>query len=152
MTDLYPGLALGDALNPQDAIIIPAKAESAITKGQLVIWNTHTAGEIGSVSVAGAGAKNVAGVALKTLAAGEVGPILIRGIVKVTASGAISLGSKIASGTAGVVVASAALDAPVTYAEADMQTELDKIEARCGMALQTFANADTGLVFIDAVR
>ena len=152
MADLFPALALGDCLDEAQGVIVNVKAESLVTKGQVVVWNTHTSGQIGSVSPAGVGAKNVAGVALKTIAASECGPILQKGCVKVTGSGAITIGSKIASGAAGVVAASAALDAPATYAEATMQTELNKIEARIGMAMQTFANGDTGLVFIDCVR
>jgi len=133
MTDLYPALALGDCLDEKQAEIIPCKCESAVTKGQIVIFNTHTAGEIPSVSPAGAAATNCFGLALKSGAIGEIIPVMTRGIGKVTASGAIVGGVLIVSGAAGVVVT----------------IGVNTFEKVIGRALQTFADTDTGLAFIN---
>jgi len=150
MADLFPALALGDVLDEENAVIIKAECESAVVKGQIVEWNTHTAGEIGSVSTAPANSKKIAGGAMKNGAAGEVIPICKVGLWKGKASGAITIGTKVVSGANGVLVASAALDAPASYTEAAMQAELDKTESRCGIAVQTFADGDEGLFFLSA--
>lgn len=136
MTDLYPALALGDCLDEAQALIVDYKCESAVTKGQVVKFDTHTAGELPSISTAGAAATNCFGVALKSGAAGEVIPVLVRGIVKVTASGAITGGVLIVSGASGVVVTVGA----------------NTFEKVIGRAIQTFADGDTGLVFINCER
>jgi len=149
MTDLYPAIEIGECLDETNAEIYKTKLSGVVTKGQLVVWSTHTAGEIGSVVAAGLGASNVAGMAMKSGVSGDVIPICRKGIVKVTGSGAIPLGSKVAPGALGVVIASALLDAPASYVEATMQTELDKIEGRVGVAAQTFATGDIGLVLLD---
>ena len=131
MADLYPAVELGEAVKI-DALL-SFKAETAITKGQVVKLDTHTDGELGSVSPCGAGETPI-GVALKSAAAGDYVPVLVRGIVKVTASGAITLGSKLKPAADGKVAAAAAAD--------DWTTGL-------GRALQTFADGDTGLIYVD---
>jgi hypothetical protein len=136
MADLFPALALGDCLDESKAVIINAKAQTAVTKGQIVVFNTHTAGELPSVSTAGAAAANCLGLALKDIAAGESGPILVMGIAKVTDSGAgVTGGVCIVSGAAGTIVTFGA-------------NTFDKI---IGRALQTFAAGDTGLAFINCL-
>jgi len=137
MADLYPAVGLGDAVFP--ILVIPMKCESAVTKGQVVVYNTHTAGELPSVSAAGANAESVAGVALKSGGAGEVIPVLVKGIVKVTGTGAITMGNRLVTGAAGVVAAMAA----------DTFTALQLISRNIGWAMQTFASGDTGLIFVD---
>jgi hypothetical protein len=133
MADLFPALALGDALDESQSLILPFKCAAGVTKGQVVIFNTHTVGELPSVSPAGAAAGNCFGVALKTGLTGEIIPVLVRGIVKVTASGAITGGVTIVSGAAGVVVTFGA----------------NTFDKAIGKALQTFADTDTGLALID---
>jgi hypothetical protein len=147
--DLFPALAIGECLDQANAEVYKAKLQGVVTKGQLVSWSTHTAGEIGSVVAAGLGDKNVAGMAMKSGVLGDIIPICRKGIVKITGSGAIPLGGKVAPGALGVVVVSTALDAPAAYVEATVQTEFDKIEGRVGVAAQTFADTDTGLVLLD---
>lgn len=136
MADLYPALALGDVLDEANAHVIKAKCETAVTKGQVVIFNTHTAGEIPSVSTAGAAAANCFGVAMKTGSAGDIIPVCVDGVVKLTASGAIVGGVMIVSGASGVIVTVGA-------------NTFDKI---IGRALQTFADTDTGLAFINCEK
>jgi hypothetical protein len=136
MADLYPALALRDVLDEANAHIIRCKCETALTKGQVVIFNTHTSGELPSVSTAGATATNCFGVAMKTGAAGEIVPGCIAGVVKVTASGAITGGVLIVSGAAGAVVTVGA----------------NTFEKVIGRVLQTFGNTETGLAFINCER
>jgi len=89
--------------------------------------------------------KDVVGVALTTAAAGKKVAVVCRGLVRVTASAAISPGARIKSAANGKVASVTALDAPTTYAEADMQTELDKIEHWIGKALKA-ASADGDVI------
>jgi len=138
MADYYPAVAVGDAI--YEILKVPMKCESAVTKGQVVVFNTHTDGELPSVSPAGADAENVAGVALKSGSAGEVIPVLKKGIVKVTGSGAITMGNRLVTAANGQVKAMAA----------DTLTALQLISRNIGHAMQTFgAGTNTGLIFID---
>jgi len=160
VADLYPAVEVGEAVKVDAQLSF--KAQTAITKGQLVKMDTHTDGEIGSVSPAGAGDKAI-GVALKSVNAGEYVPVLIRGIVKVTASGAISIGSLVKAGANGVVVAANTYLAYVkgtatTYVPDDSTIAGVSLAASgnipvdgglaCGIALQTFADGDTGLIYV----
>jgi hypothetical protein len=51
------------------------------------------------------------------------------------------------SGADGAIVATVP-DAPASYSEAGMQTELDKLDNAFARALQSAANGDTGLILI----
>lgn len=131
MADLYPALALGDCLDESKAVIINAKCETAVTKGQLVIFNTHTAGEIPSVSTAGSAATNVLGIAMKSGAAGEFIPVGVTGIFKAADSGAGVVGGvMIVSGAAGTIAT----------------VGVNVFGTIVGKAIQTFAASDTGLI------
>jgi len=152
MTDLFPALALGDALDESQAFIMDFKAQASITKGQAVKMSTHTAGEVGSVTVAGAGDTAV-GIALKTVSAGEYVTVLLKGVVKVTASGAVTIGTDVKSGANGVVVAAVKTVTIPTGATAVTSTSAQPsmtVEAGIafGVALQTFADGDTGLILV----
>jgi hypothetical protein len=68
-------------------------------------------------------------------------------VVKVTFGGTVSAGQRVMSGADGAVVA-AVPDAPASYSEAGMQTELDKLDNAFARALQSAANGDTGLILI----
>jgi len=131
MTDVFPDIAVGEAL--VEVLTLSFKAKGAITKGDIVKMDTHTAGEIGSVSkVTGTDDKPI-GQALKTVADGEYVPVLVIGIAKVTGSGAITLGTwvKTASPGGSYVATTASLTVGCL-----------------GKALQTFANDDMGLILI----
>jgi len=136
MADLFAALALGDCLDERQAHIENFKCESSVTKGQVVIFNTHTADALPSVSTAGAAAANCLGVALKSGGAGEYIPVLIRGAVKVKSSGAITGGVMIVSGATGVIVTVGA-------------NTFDKI---IGRAVQTFGDGDDGIAFINCEK
>ena len=136
MADLFPALAVGDCLDESQAVIINAKVAATVTKGQLVIFNTHTSGEIPSVSPAGAAAVNCLGMALKGGGVGEFIPILAMGIAKVTDSGAgVTGGVCIVSGAAGKIAT----------------VGTNTFEKAIGRALQTFGAGDTGLAYINCL-
>ena len=154
MADLFPALALGDCLDEAQAVILPFKVVTdAITKGQLVKVSTHVTGELGSITVAVEGEK-AHGVALKSGAVGDVIPVVVLGVVKVTASGAITVGFAIRAGgtTGGVRSAATSVTIPTgsvavtsDSAQPSMTVQAD---IACGIALQTFADGDTGLVLL----
>jgi len=131
MTDLFSDIALGEAL--VEILTLSLKAQGAITKGDLVKMDAHTAGEIGSVSkVTGTDDKAV-GIALKSVSAGEYVSVCCIGIVKVTGSGAITLGTFVKTAAPGgsYVMSAASLTVGTV-----------------GKALQTFSDGDTGLILL----
>jgi len=136
MADLFSSWEVGEGYG---ILIQSFKCESAVTKGQLVVANTHTSGEYVSVSTAGAAATDVIGVALASGAAGEYIPVTIIGIAKVTASGAITAGEKVRSAANGAVQAM-----PGTPSAGDEKQIV-------GRALQDFANGDTGLILVGSI-
>jgi len=153
LTDLFSAVEVGEAVKVDAQMSF--KAQAAVTKGQAVKMSTHTAGAIGSVTVAGAGDKAI-GVAMKTVAAGEYVPVLLQGIVKVTASGAITIGNAVKSGALGVVVAAVRTviipSGSTTVTSSSAQPSMT-VEAGVafGFALQTFADTDTGLIYVGAI-
>ena len=152
MADLFPALALGDCLDEAQAKIFNMKVGVAVTKGQAVKPHTHTAGELCSVQPAGLGDKAL-GVALKSGGVGTSIPVLVSGIVKVTASGAITMGAPVKSGAAGVVVAAVntvTIPSGATAVTSDVAQPSMTVESGIafGIALQTFADTDTGLILL----
>lgn len=136
MTDLFPAIALGDALDEEQAHIVPYKCESAVTKGQIVIFNTHTAAELPSVSTAGAAAINAIGMAMKTGGVGRVIPVLMSGVCKATSTTGVTGGVLLVCGASGTVETVGA----------------NTFEKIIGRALQTLGAGDTGLVAINCER
>lgn len=144
MTDLYPAVSLGECLI--EGLTLSLEANANISKGQAVKL-VAVSGDLPKVDVAGAGEKAV-GVAKKSAVQGEQCPIAMSGsVVKVTFGGNITAGQKVMSDANGVVVA-AVPDAPATYSEAAMQTELDKIDNAFARALQSGADGDAGLILV----
>lgn len=151
MTDLFSELDVGEALEAQ--LVLSFKSEAAIAKGSPVKMSTHTAGEIGSVAGCSAGDKAI-GIAMRAAAAaGEYIPVLIVGVVKVTADGAISVGNpvkaagadKVAEAVRTVTIPSGATTVTSTSAQPSMTVESG---IAFGFALQTFADGDTGLIAV----
>jgi len=152
MADLYPALALGDCLDEAQAKVFNMKVGATVTKGQAVKPHTHTSGELCSVQPAGAGDKAL-GVALKSGGVGDSIPVLVSGIVKMTASGAITMGAPVKSGAAGVVVAAVntvTIPSGATAVTSDVAQPSMTVESGIafGIAMQTFADADTGLILV----
>jgi len=135
MTDLFPDIALGEAL--VEVLTLSFKAASAITKGDLVEMNTHTAGEIGSVSTINADADIVVGMALKDIASGDYGPVCVIGVVKVKSCGSITLGNSVKSEYTSNAT-------PVSLVVASGAAE----KGHLGVALQTFTDEDEGLIIL----
>lgn len=79
---------------------VKATAGAAITAGQLV---ELTGDE--TVAPASAGSTKVLGVAMMDAAANELVTVITEGVVEVTASGAISAGSKVAADAGGKIKA-----------------------------------------------
>jgi len=139
MADLFPALALGECLDEAQATIITCRLAGSVSKGDVVARSVAVSGELDSVVQAGANSELVIGVALRGGVSGEYIPVLKQGIIKVTASGAIIGGTKIKAAATGRVAAMVA----------DTFTALQLVAQVIGRALQTFADTDTGLVFID---
>ena len=154
MADLFPALALGDCLDEAQAVILPFKiVTSDITKGQVVKVSSHVAGELGSISVAGAGMK-ATGVALKGGAVGDTIPVLLSGVVKVTGKGTIPIGSSVRSDIDGVVsVAGVVVIIPPGTVAVTSDSAQPSMTVGAGIAfgvaLQTFADGDTGLIVVE---
>ena len=137
-----------------DRYLIAAEVDSGatVTAGQVVY--VSAAGFIPKVTPTGGARKDVIGVALTGGAAGKKITVICRGLVRVTASGAITMGARISSSTAGKVAAVAVMDAPsggssqyyTTTIESAFQTELDKTEQWIGRAL-TAASADGDVIY-----
>jgi len=130
MADHFSDINVGEAL-VQD-FVLSLKAYGSISKGDLVYLSNHTTGEIGAVSSA-TGTQVPVGQALKSASAGDYVPILVRGVAKVTASGSITLGTKVKSVAPGGSYVAASTAYAVT---------------NCGIALQTLSNGDTGLIIL----
>jgi len=133
LTDLYPGLALGDVLIPEQASILPFKCAASVAKGDPVQFNTHTEDELPSVSPINTdgGVADSIGIALKAGSTGDIIPVCVRGVVKVKACGAITGGLQITGDITGRVDAGATATKTI------------------GKALQTFGAADEGLAMIN---
>ena len=151
MADLFPALALGDCLDEAQAKIFNMKVGAAVTKGQAVRSHTHTAGELCSVKPAVLGDKAF-GVALKSGGVGESIPVLVSGIVKVKGSGVITMGVPVTSGDDGVVAGSVAVTIPTGTTTVTSSSAQPTMAIRGGLAfgiaLQTFADGDTGLILL----
>jgi hypothetical protein len=133
--DNYPALALGDALDESQSVILPLVLAGTVTKGDVVKFSAHVASELPTVVQATQYATNSYGVALKSGVSGDTIPVLVKGPVKVTASGGITGGVKIVAGATGLI-------------ETIGSQTFEKV---IGMAIQTFLDTDTGLAFIDCL-
>jgi len=103
LTDLFSAVELGEAI--LTIAEVSYKCESAVTKGQVVVADTHTAQQLVSIATAGAAATDAVGVAMKSGSAGDYIPVLRIGQIKVTASGSITAGEKVRCAASGKVQA-----------------------------------------------
>ncbi len=129
-----------------DRYLITAEVDTGatVTAGQVVY--VSAAGFIPKVKPSDGARKDVIGVALTGGAAGKKITVICRGLVRVTASGAISVAARISSSTAGKVAAVVVMTAPSSYVQATIQTELDKTEQWIGRAL-TAASTDGDVIY-----
>jgi len=137
LTDLWPDAETGEMIS--DGVVVSFEAAGAITKGKAVYLSADM-----KVSQCTAATQYAVGIALKTVAQGEFCPICVRGVIKVTAGGAISRGVQVQTDASANIIALA--DGSATYTPSELP---DRVARALGVALQTFANGDTGLVYVD---
>ena len=134
MTDLWPDAEVGEMVS--DGVVLSFEAASAITKGKAVYLSADM-----KVSQCTATTQWAIGIAIKTVAVGEFCSVCMRGVVKVTADGAITRGGAVQTSADGDVIA---LEDAAAVGDVD-----DRISRTLGFAVQTFANGDSGLIYVD---
>jgi len=137
VADLWPDAEVGEMIS--DGVVLSFEAAAAITKGDLVYLSANM-----KVSKCSATTQFAIGVALNTVAAGDFCSVCVRGVVKVTAGGAIDRGKAVQTDANARVIVVA--DGAGTYTPGDIP---DRIAKAVGIALQTFASGDTGLIYVD---
>ncbi|MHC3130066.1 MAG: DUF2190 family protein [Candidatus Bathyarchaeota archaeon] len=136
MTNLWPDAEIGEMVS--DGTVLSFEAASNITKGDLVYLSADM-----TVSKCTAATQHALGVALTTVQTGEYCSVCTRGVVKVTAGGTINRGETVQTDADAQAITLA--DGSATYD----QTEIpDRIARAVGVALQTFASGDTGLIHV----
>jgi predicted RecA/RadA family phage recombinase len=121
-----------------DGTVLSFEAASTLTKGDLVYLSADM-----TVSKCTAATQHAVGVALTTVETGDVCSVCTRGVVKVTAGDTITRGETVQTDADAQAITLA--DGSATYD----QTELsDRIARAVGVALQTFASGDTGLIHV----
>jgi predicted RecA/RadA family phage recombinase len=136
VTDLWPDAETGEMIS--DGTVLSFEAASNITKGDLVYLSADM-----TVSKCTAATQHALGVALTTVQTGEVCSVCTRGVVKVTAGGIINRGEAVQTDADAKVITLA--DGSATYDETEIP---DRIARAVGVALQTFASDDTGLIHV----
>ena len=136
MTDLWPDAETGEMIS--DGTVLSFEAASAITKGDLVYLSADM-----TVSKCTSDTQHALGVALTTVQSGEVCSVCTRGVVKVTAGGTINRGEAVQTDADAQAITLA--DGSATYDETELP---DRIARAVGVALQTFASGDTGLIHV----
>lgn len=133
-------MSVGESDDP-NAVIESFEAEAAVTKGSPVYLSSDD-----KVSPS-PGGDDAIGVAVKTVSAGEMCPVLRRGRVKVTASGPITRGKAVCS--AGNAKVAQLVDQPVD--EGGSATYTIFYNRKLGTALQSSV-ADGDLIFISVEK
>ncbi|MGD0405135.1 MAG: hypothetical protein ABSB10_00580 [Candidatus Bathyarchaeia archaeon] len=131
-----------------DRYLITAVVDTGATVVAGNVVYISAAGFIPAVKPTAGVRKDVIGVALTGGVAGKKITVICRGLVRVVASGAITMGARISSSTAGKVAAVVVMTAPTggsstyytTTIQAAFQTELDKSEQWIGRALTAATN------------
>jgi hypothetical protein len=136
VTDLWPDAETGEMIS--DGTVLSFEAASNITKGDLVYLSADM-----TVSKCSAATQHALGVALSTVSSGEVCSVCTRGVVKVTAGGTINRGEAVQTDADAQAITLA--DGSATYDETEIP---DRIARAVGVALQTFASDDTGLIHV----
>ena len=136
MTDLWPDAETGEMIS--DGTVLSFEAASNITKGNLV----HLSADM-TVSKCSAATQHALGVALSTVQTGEYCSVCTRGVVKVTAGGAIDRGKAVQTDADANIIVLA--DGSASYDATEIP---DRIARAVGVALQTFASGDTGLIHV----
>ncbi len=132
-----------------DRYLISAQVDtgSTVNAGQVVY--VSAAGFIPVIKPTDGTRKDVIGVALTGGTAGKTITVICRGLVRLTASGVISVASRIVSDANGQVKAVSAMTAPTggasqyydTTTASALQAQLDKTEQWIGRALSAAVNS-----------
>ena len=133
-------MAVGETDDP-NAVVESFEAAADITKGSPVYLSADD-----KVSPS-PGGDDAIGIATKTTTTGNMCPVLKRGRVKVTATGAIARGKAVCSAAGGKV--SQLVDQPVD--EGGSATYTIYYNRKLGTAIET-ASADGDLIFIDVEK
>lgn len=136
MTDLWPDAELGEMIT--DGTVLSFETATDITKGDLVYLSADM-----TVSKCTVTTQHALGVALTTTQTGEPCSVCTRGVVKTTAGATINRGEPIQTNADAQAIP--VEDGSGTYDGAEIP---DRIARTVGTALQTFANGDTGLVYV----
>lgn len=136
MTDLWPDAETGEMIS--EGAVLSFEAAGAITKGKTVYLSADM-----KVSQCTAATQYAIGVALKTVAQGEFCPVCVRGVVKAVAGGTITRGARVQTDASANVITLA--DGSATYTPSELP---DRVARALGVALQTFASGDTGLIYV----
>ena len=125
-----------------DRYLITAVVDTAATVVAGNVVYVSAAGFIPAVKPTDGVRKDVIGVALTGGTAGQKITIICRGLVRLVASGAISVAGRISSAASGQVAAVVVMTAPATdtYTTTAMQAQLDKTEEWIGRALTAAVN------------
>jgi len=137
VADLWPDAEVGEMIS--DGVVLSFEAAATITKGDLVYLSANM-----KVSKCSAATQFAIGVALNTVAAGDFCSVCVRGVIKVTAGGTIDRGKAVQTDANARVIVLA--DGSGSYTAGDIP---DRIARAVGIALQTFASGDTGLIYVD---
>jgi predicted RecA/RadA family phage recombinase len=137
VTDLWPDAEVGEMIT--DGTVLSFEAATTITKGNLVYLSADM-----TVSKCTAPTQHALGVALSTVETGEYCSVCTRGVVKVTAGAAITRGKAVQTDADANITALE--DGSGTYDPTELP---DRISRTVGIALQTFADGDTGLIHVD---
>jgi hypothetical protein len=142
MADLFPDIEVGDVYTPMaEAQILSFEAGASITKGDPVYLNADL-----TVSPA-TSAQNCIGIALKSVGSGEKVPVLVKGVVKVVAGGAIARGEAVYGADANKRVLALS---DLTIDEGGTAVKTVYYSRRLGFALQAFSAAgDEGLILVE---
>jgi len=111
MTDLWPDVEVGEMIS--DGTVLSFEAAAAITKGKAVYLSADM-----KVTQCSAATQYAIGIALKTVALGEFCPVCVRGVVKVTAGGAVSRGAQVQTDASANLITLA--DGSATYTPSEL--------------------------------
>lgn len=138
MADLYPDVEVGEMIS--DGQVLSFEAAVAITKGYPVYLTADM-----KVSPS-PGGDDAVGIALKSAVSGEECPVCVRGVVKVTAAGAIARGTAVRSAANGKVTQ--LVDQAVDEGGTSKYTIF--YARKLGIALQApSADGDTFLILVE---
>lgn len=134
MADLWPDAEVGEMIS--EGVVLSFEAETDFTKGKCAYLSDDM-----KVSQAAA-EQSCIGIFIKSGSSGEMAPVCVEGVIKVTGgTGGLTRGLAISGSDAN--------GDPITLPEAAAVGDVnDLIGKKLGVALQTIAAASTGLILV----